>query len=269
MRWEVKGVDAGTGKERMGNFEARNEEEAIAFANYNGLLVESVQKIEVGIPVLEYKKPKTPARPMVAPPPAPSDLPFPIVPRKRRRMFRRKMIAIQISGIVVGVALTVFIELDRHRAFSAQSSSGPTPLVAPHRPTLGISYDEVVGIDRDMALTVESEMDGTPRYVGTAPGGMRGMLVVGDRNDIEYVHYYVVLPTGWMEDGTDDDTPPAAAIEIIKLASFVTHDPHQAVKWVYQCVGDGEGTYETASGRRQATLEVKKNSLKIALGYKP
>jgi hypothetical protein len=43
MRWELKGADAASGADRVLNLEARDEAEARALGNYNGLYVESAQ----------------------------------------------------------------------------------------------------------------------------------------------------------------------------------------------------------------------------------
>jgi hypothetical protein len=55
MRWEVKGVDANSGLERSMNLEAKDEAEATAFGNYNGMLVETVERARPA-PVLDYRR---------------------------------------------------------------------------------------------------------------------------------------------------------------------------------------------------------------------
>lgn len=247
MRWHLEGLDAENGRERVLDVEASCEDRALEFASESRLLVERCVLV--------------------------ADLTAP-----RPRAMRFKIFAALVGAFILGIIL---IPLRTSTTRHGDAESGSAPLdnagAAPatvnpsnewrRRPTLGLGYDELKILDNDMFFKSDVASDGTPKFMGISTNGLRGMLIEGSPDDVQYVHYYVQLPSGWLERERyerDDGAPITAAAQMIYIGDFVTR-PDNAGGWIIDSMRNGVGTYQKSSGHRILTLQIGSTFCKIAL----
>lgn len=140
------------------------------------------------------------------------------------------------------------------------------------KPTLGISYDAITfALDPDLIVTTQTEMDGTPKYVGATIDGSRMMVVEGMKPDIQYAHYFMTLPGFYPKAlfNLDDDAAPQyvrGRRAMIEIASFVTGNNVASRDWLDDCLKQGVGTYERTDGKRRLYFEVGRGYAKLGIG---